>query len=479
MKKLIIILLCIQFYLLSADDGDQLDLGNVVIQGETASLEDTLSSDRNLEEYCIISSTEQFEYSAYYSPMIIEPPSTYPAQKVSSLQFKGGMENFTSVNGVISSGDIWNFSADLFYRERAEDWKESTYSLQWQPEINEHKMILDFSNKEFGETKISGGYVSYVKEDFVISQIPEFSWDIDLKSAYNEHTQLQDSIQASETDFDINSNIGIQYNNYNGNVSVNLLKQSVSGYCNAGVSGLKFFDKIGLWLAYDEDGVYPSVHFKSKISLFKNLALRLENNPTISTNSRIDGFNENLLQNIVASNFQTKKILNSSITLESDYVLPISIYYNASLERDHLMYVENVADSNGFYQQKEIDCLIHKVGLKAAYEYRKITLCQNVEYKTSDEQLYFEPLIISSTKLEYNKNLYRIGIDLQLLTGGVDNKEKDLDNTFMVDVSATYSLRDNISILAEVRNLFNQEYKKYNNYVAEELQLIFGVKMTF
>lgn len=479
MKKLIIILLCIQFYVLSAADGDQLDLGNVVIQGETESLEDTLSSDRNLEEYCIISSTEQFEYRAYYSPMIVEQPIIYPVQKRTALQFKGGMENYTGAKGVISFGDIWNFSADLFNRKRADNWKESTYSLQWQPEVNEHKVTIDFSNKEFtseaGETKITGGYVSYMRDDLVISQIPEFSWDIDLKSVYNKLTQLQDSA----SDFDINSKIGIKYNNYNGNLSVNLLKQKVSGYVDAGISGLKLFDEIGFWCAFDKDGVYPSIKFNSKISIIKNLGIRFENNPIITTNSRIDGFNDNLLQDIFPGDSQTKKILNSFITLESDYFLPISIYHNASIERDHLMYSENVADSNGYYQQDNIDCLIHKVGLKAAYEYGDITATQNVEYKTSEEQLYFEPLLVTSTKLEYNKNLYRIGVDLKLLSGGEDDEEKDLDNTFMMDVSALYYLRDNISILADVRNLFNQKYKKYNNYVTEELQLIFGVKMTF
>ena len=209
----------------------------------------------------------------------------------------------------------------------------------------------------------------------------------------------------------------------------------------------------------------------------RNLGIRFENNPTISTISRADGFNENLLQNIIASDSQTKKILNSFITLESDYALPISIYHNASLERDHLMYSDD--DANGFYEWEKIDCLIHKMGVKAAYEYGNITLIQNVEYKLSEEDLYFEPLINSSTKLEYSKNLYRIGIDLQLLSGGVDDKMEDLDNTFMVDVSALYNLRDNISILAEARNLLNREYKKYNNYIAEELQVIFGVKMTF
>ena len=477
MKKLIIILLCIPLYVLSAADGDPLDLGNIVIQGETASLEDTLSSIRNLEEYCLLSTTEQFEYTAYYSPIIIESPITYPIQERAAFQLKGGLDNFTIVQGVISAGNIWHFSADLYNKERSEDWKESTFSLQWQPEINEHKMILDFTNREFisgfGETKISGGYISYNKDDLVISQISAYSWDIDLKSAYNEYTQ----IQTSASDFDLSSKVGIKYNNLIGNVSVNLLKQSVSGYCDVGISSLKLLDEIGLWCAYDGDGVYPSISFNSKISLSKNLGIRFENNPTISTLSRADGFNENLLQNIIASESQSKKILNSFITFESDFVLPISIYYNASLERDHLIYIHE--DANGFYEQENIDCIIHKMGVKAAYEYGDITLIQNVEYKTSEEQLMFKPLLVTSTKIEFNKNLYRIGIDLQLLAGGVDDEEDDLDNVLMMDVAALYKLRDNISILAEARNLLNQKYEKYNNYIAEELQVIFGVKMTF
>ncbi len=472
MKKLIIILLCIPFTFLSAADGEQLDLGNIVIQGETESLEDTLSSDRNLEEYCIISSTDQFEYAAYYSPIIIESPITYPIQDKAAFQFKGGLENFTSVRGVISSGDIWHFSADLQNYKRSDSWKESTYSLQWQPEIIEHKMIFDLTNKEFGETKITGGYFSYKKEEIIIPQIPKISWNIDLLSSYNEFTQLQ----SSASDLDINSNIGIKYYNYKVNMSVNMLMQSVSGYFDAGVSGLKFLDEIGFWCAYDDEGIYPSISFNSKISLSKNLGIRFENTPTISTFSRADGFNENLVQSIFPGDSQTKKILNSSITLESDYVLPISIYHNANLERDHLRYIE---DTNGFYELENIDCLIQKMGLKAAYEYGDIAVIQNVEYKLSEEDLYFEPLLTYSTKLEYNKNLYRIGIDLQLLSGGVDETGEDLDNTFMLDASALYHLRDNISILAEARNILNQEYKKYNNYIAEELQLIFGVRMTF
>ncbi|NQT64996.1 MAG: hypothetical protein HQ554_02345 [FCB group bacterium] len=476
MKKIIIILLSIQFFALSATEGDPLDLGNIVIQGETASLEDTLSSIRNLDEYCLLSSTEQFEYTAYYSPIVIEFPITYPVQKRIAFQLKGGLDNFTSVRGVISSGNIWHFSADLLHRERSEDWKESIYSFQWQPELNQNKMIFDFSNKEyisvFGETQISGGYVSYVREDIIIPQIPALSWDIDLKSTYHEFTQLQ----SPASDLDISSSIFIQYDNYHGNMSVNMLMQSVSGYCDAGISNLKYFDQLGLWCAYDENGVYPSLSLNSKIHLYKNLGLRLENNPTIATISRSDGFNENLLQDISAGDLQTKKILNSFITLESDYVLPVSLYYNASFEKDFLRYIANV---NGFYEQENIDCLVQKIGVQAAYKYRDFTLIQNVEYKTADEQLFFEPLLIASTKLEYNRNLYRFGFDLQLLSGGVDDNEDDLDNALLLDVSALYNLRDNISILAEARNLLNQEYMKYNNYIAEELQVIFGVKMTF
>ncbi len=476
MKKLIIILLSIQFCLLIATDGDQLDLGNVVIQGETESLEDTVGSERDLTEYCAVASTEQFEYSAYYSPMVIESPTQYPIQEITALQFKGGLENFTGVNGVISYGNIWKFSAEFLNRERSENWKEKTYSMQWQPQIKQHNFILNYSNKEFvsdsTDTDISGGYLSYSREGFVIPQIPKISWDLELKSAYYEFTQLQDSA----SDFDLNTRIGVKYNNLFADVNVNLLKQKASGYVDAGISSLKIFDNIGLWFAYDEDGVYPSVNFHTKLSLYKNLAIKFENKPTISTNSRIDGFNENLLQNIFPGDLQTKKILNSFITLESDHLLPLSLYYNPSLVQDHLIYSD---DANGFYEQENIDCFIHTMGLKAAYKLGDLTLIQNVEYKKSDEQLYYEPLLTASTKLEYVTNSYRFGVDLRFLRDGVDENEQDLDDTMLLDVSALYKLRNNISLMAEARNLLNQEYQKYNNYIAEELQLIFGVKMTF
>ena len=475
MKKLIIILLSIPFFILSAFESDPLDLGNVIIQGEIETLEDTLNSAKNLDEYCLLTTIEKFEYSAYYSPIIIDPAVTYPVQKSTALLLKGGMENFAGIQGIISFSNIWNFSADLLHHQRSKDWKEDIYSLQWQPEINEHKMILDFSNKEFSETKISGGYVSYVKKDLVISQIHKISFDINFKSAFNEFKQLQ----ATATNFDVNSKIGIKYYIYNGNISVNLLKQKVSGYFDAGITGLKFFDEIGLWCAYDEDEVYPSIHFNSKISLYNNLRIRFENNPTISSLSCTDGFNENLLQDLFPGDSQTKKILNSFIILESDFVLPISIYHNASIERDHLLYYDDVADSNGFYKQENIDCLIHKVGLKAAYKHGDFTLIQNMEYKISDEDLYFEPLLVTSTKLEMNKNHYYITIDLQLLSGGVDDIDEELKNAFLADMSASYRLSDKLSILAEARNLFDQQYKKYTNYTADGLQLLFGVKMTF
>jgi len=477
MKKLIIILFSIQFCLLSAADGDQLDLGNVIIQGETESLEDTVGSERDLTEYCAVASSEQFEYSAFYSPLVIENPSKYPTQEIAALQFNGGLENFTGFNGVISYGNIWDFSADFLNKERSKVWSEKNYSLQWQPQIKQHYFTLNYSNKEFAydstDTDISGGYLSYSREGLVISQLPEISWDLDMKSAYYELTQAQ----ASASDFDLNSKIGVKYDNLFADVSVNLLKQKTSGYVDAGISSLKIFDNIGLWLAYDEEGVYPSVNFHTKLNLIRNLAIRLENKPTISNNSRADGFNDNLLQDIFPGDLQTKKILNSFITLESDHLLPLSLFYNTSLVQDHLIYSDS--DANGFYEQENIDCLIHRIGLQAAYKSGDFTLIQNLEYKNSDDQLYYEPLLTASTKLEYVANAYRFGVNLQFLRDGVDEIEQDLDDTMLLDVSALYKLRDNISLMAEARNLLNQEYQKYNNYIAEELQLIFGVKMTF
>ena len=479
MKKLIILLLFIPFSILSAANGDQLDLGNVIIQGETTSLSDTLNFARNLEEYCQLSSPEQFEYEDYFSTMQIDPAITYPSQERIALLLQGGLNNYISVRGVFSSGKIWQFSANLLNNHRYETSQQKMVNFQWQPEVNDHKVIFDLTRKEYtaeyGETDISGGFISYKNQGYIIPQIPQFSWNIDLKGSYNEYTQIA-LTKKSQTDVDLISNIGIIYRNIRGTFSANRLMQTISGFCGANYSNLKFFDRIGFWCAYDASGVYPSINLSSKLYLNNNLKLRFENIPTISKLSRADEFNKNLLQYLVAGDYQTKGIINSYITLESEYILPISLYYNAKYEKDHLRYVENTL---GFYNLENIDCLIHNVGFKAAYKYNNLSAIQNTEYIISEDQLYWEPLFISTTTLVYEGQLYNAGVDLRILSGGENDRGIKPKNALLMDVSALYRLRNNISILGEIKNLFNQEYKKFDNYKIEELQFVISIKMTF
>lgn len=477
MKKMIIVLFCIPLLVLSADEVDPLDLGNVIIQGKTDALQDTLSSKRDLNKYCLLASSNQFEYKAYYSHTVIEAPKPYPDKNIFAFQFNGGLDKYTAVRGAIAANDLYNFSAKFYNHERTENWIERIYNLQCQPQINDHELTLDInssrSTSEFGETEIMSGSISYNKVDLTIDNISEYNWNIDIKLAYHDFTQLEDSAK----DLDISSRIGLLHKKLNTNLAVNMLKQNISGHLETGFSEIKSLNKLSLWCAYDNNGAYPSVSFSTKFNIMKNLSLRIENDPTITTLSRADGFKNNLLQSIFPGKFQTKKLLNSYLKLESNYILPLSIFYNASWQKDHLMYADT--DDNGFYEQERIDCLIHRAGLRFAYEYGNFSFLESVEYKFSDDILYFEPLLTSSTKFKYEQILYSVGVALNLLSGGEDDEDKSLEDVVLVDVNALYKLRENISILAEVKNLLDQKYKRYNNYVADELQMIIGFRMLF
>jgi len=474
---LIIFLFCIAFILLSAIEEDPLDLGNVVIEGKTASIKDSVNSIRDFDQFYRLASIEQFEYSAYFSPMVVKPPIRYDDKNNYVIQLKGGLDKYTSINSAISANDIYKFSASFYNHEKNENWIERTYSLQWQPQLEDHQIIFDITSfkftSEIGVTEVQSGLLSYENNNLKFNGISDLIWRMNLQSEYHDITQVEETAK----DIDIKSKIAILKNNYNAAISVNMLQQKVSGYSTIGLSNLRYLNRLGLWLAYDEDNIYPSIQLITKFKIVKDLNLVIENDPEISTRSRIDGFNDNLLQSIFAGKFQTKKIINSFVTIQSDHFTPVSIFYNAQLDRDHYMYKD--VDDNGLYEMESIDCLIHKIGMKLVYEYDRFAITENMEYKISDDQLYFEPLFISSTSYNYNKSTYNFGLTINAYTGGVDDNNEELKTAVLVDLDAAYQLRKNISILAEVKNLLDNDYRKYHNYIPDELRLIIGFRMLF
>lgn len=451
---------------------DPLDLGTIVIQGETATLQDTMISKAELSEYCLVSSNIDFSYSAYYSPMKFTSPLIFPDQKRSSFQLKGGLDNYTTLNAVISTDEIINFSAYLKHFEKSDSWKQNTYEMQWQPKLNENNLIFDVSKQEFPGTKIFGGFFNYNNQSLSLLENGGFLGFLDLTASYYQFEQLDTSAE----DFCLNMDILLKKETLYNILSTDLLDKDISGFGSIGLKGIGIFDDVGIWCAYDSKGVYPSLILNSKFRFNKYLQIRLEQSPFISAKSHHDRFHDNILQSMFTDLEQTKKVLNSTVTLENNYLIPISLYYQATWEKDHVVYRQN---SSGFYDLDTVDSIIQKGGIELAFQYWNILLRQNLEYMIAEEILNYEPLLTASTKLEFTEKLYQIEVDLQILSQGETTEGRELDTYFMLDLFGTYKLRDNISLFVEVNNLFDQSYRKYDDYSAEELQVIFGARLDF
>ncbi|MCK4695976.1 MAG: hypothetical protein KAT74_09445, partial [Candidatus Cloacimonetes bacterium] len=68
MKKLLIFAFLVFILLLHAENPqeDQLDLGDILIIGETSALSDTISGERDLAQYWYVSEPQQFEFKAFF-----------------------------------------------------------------------------------------------------------------------------------------------------------------------------------------------------------------------------------------------------------------------------------------------------------------------------------------------------------------------------------------------------------------------------
>ncbi|MCK4653593.1 MAG: hypothetical protein KAU01_04030, partial [Candidatus Cloacimonetes bacterium] len=266
MKKLLIFAFLVFILLLHAENPqeDQLDLGDILIIGETTALSDTVSGERDLVQYWYVSEPQQFEFRAFFSFPEIQLPEPFALRDNLAIQIIGGNYYFCYFRGVYSSGDYLRFTTDFYYKKIEEDWKDTKCSFTWQPAFNNHnfnlQLLQDKYESESGDTKIEGINLKYDNNFISIRNFDSLILDLDVKLCYNEFSQLD----ASAKDFDFLSYTKMKYENYLGEIEINLLKQSLSGNISGKVTNLLFFDEIGLWFGVDKEHLYPSIEFSTE-----------------------------------------------------------------------------------------------------------------------------------------------------------------------------------------------------------------------
>ncbi|MCK4311767.1 MAG: hypothetical protein KAW88_03420, partial [Candidatus Cloacimonetes bacterium] len=363
MKRLLIFPFFIFALLLQAEkpEQNQLDLGDILIIGETSALSDTVSGERDLAQYWYVSEPQQFEFKAFFSFPEIQLPKPFALRDNLAIQIIGGNYYFCDFRGVYSSGNYLRFTTDFYCEKIEEDWKDTKYSFTWQPAFNNHnfnlQLLQDKYESESGDTKIEGINLKYDNNFISIRNFNSLTFDLGVKLCYNEFSQLVESAM----DFDFLSYTKLKYENYLGEIDFNLLKQSLSGDISAKVTNLSFFDEIGFWFGVDKEHIYPSIEFSTEFNPFPKLYLLLENKPQIGKVSRKDAFQQNNYQRIIMDKLQTKKPLNGSVALKYNCFIPFTLLYNISWNQDF----KNYYSTGSFYEQTNVDFILQKFGLRA------------------------------------------------------------------------------------------------------------------
>ncbi len=482
-NKLILSLLFFSLFLnAEITDENQLELGEVLIVGESHMPSDSVESFIDLAQFCKVADIGKFGFQPVFSPpkMLYPSVGTYNDFAVNVLC---GNHYLGDIEGVYSKNSLLNFTAGFYNKELTENWETTVFDLSWQPEFKEHSFDLNYEYDKYryknGDTKISGLYLKYDNDSILLNLIDPMILDISMKSAYYEFTQLDVSakdLDDSAKDIDMVSKIKIDRKKYCGEIGLDLLKQAVSGKISGQFKDISFFSKIGIWCAFDEEDIYPAIEFSAKFKILPELFLKLENKPEISRTSRKDEFIENDFQYLYMSNMQTKKQMNIFAIVESEYLLPVSIYYNPSWNDGFHRYA--MLDKK-YYEQENIDCQVQKIGLKACLKYRCFAFFQDVSYTESDEELYFVPKVINITSLCYEKNLLKLETQFKYLHDRFDDSSEKMDNVLLIDLLGSYKLKENISIITSITNLLNENYKEFSDKPNECIQFDVGFRIMF
>ncbi|MCD4796197.1 MAG: hypothetical protein K8R49_03370 [Candidatus Cloacimonetes bacterium] len=474
--KLILSLLCFTLFLnAEITDENQLELGEVLIIGESQMPSDSVESFIDLAQFWKVSSISKLGFQPVFSPPKMQHPSVGTNNNF-AVNILCGNHYLGDIEGVYSKNSFLNFTAGFHNKELTENWETTVFDLSWQPEFKEHSFDLNYEYNKYrcenGDTKINGLYLKYDCNSILLNLINPMTLDINIKSSYYEFTQLEDSAK----DIDIVSNFKIDQKKYCGEIGLDLLKQTVSGKISGQVKDIYFFNKIGMWCAFDEDHIYPAIEFSAKFKILPELFLKLENKPEIGRTSRKDEFVENEFQYLYMNNIQTKKQMNAFAIVESEYLFPVSIYYNLSRNDEFRRY--DMLDKN-YYEQENIDCQIQKIGFKACLKHRCFEFVQDISYTESDEELYFIPEVINTTSLCYEKNLLRFETQFKYLHDRFDDSSEKMDNVLLINLLGSYKLKENISIIANITNLLNENYKEFSDKSTECVQFDVGLRIMF
>jgi len=498
MKKLILLLSTIFLCLsLAAQDtvDPSLDLGDVIIEGESDLIKDSLGTNYDLDSLLKINNKEMF---LYRPEPVLEASSDHDAfisNNILSLEAKGGNYYFGSLKAATSFSPIMNLNFSLYNRSLKKDWNTFESSANWIPHYKEFHFNAGVEalqyDSEITKTEINDlnfGIQRINSSSREKINLPEFS-------VYGRYYQIrQDKTELNAVDIRSNLKWGISILSLDMNLEY--LKENFQGDCKIYIKELPI-NRLGLYLhykpaLYDESGkIMVSIDFFNRITLMKSFFLNISNEPFQTKNSYIDDIKKDHYQEPVHNSNQLYTLINPEFSLE--YFGPVYVKgsFRFSIIDDYYFFLP---DSTEIYKPLSYhDLDRQELGFDISYKYGDIEIGNNLkytkytikakfetlEYNDFEENVPFMPEINNSTHLELSYLLWKFKVENNYIAGREDELGENMPDVNLLNTSLSYQLLNNFSITGEVENILNEKYIISSHLPEEGFQLKIGFRWSY
>ncbi len=473
MKHLLIIIIFSVSWQLFAQSDPDLDLGNVIIQGESSNLTDSVSYQRDFAFYNTVNSETELGFKPQFQPASILNQIPETGSK-SAFQALGGIAS-TQVNAAFTQNEILNFSAEYDFNRIKKKWDQQDFTISWQPQFKDYEwsvVIKDITyNDAIAQTNISSYEFKIYTPSYSIESMIPFEFDIDFKLAY----LTSDQKSNNENDLNLYANIAAHSADFNSHINAVYLNQAFSGFAWFGLNKVNF-GRPQIWLGYDEIHLYPSISFDRSFRIASGMEIQFANLPLITKRDKIADFNDNFFQLLKSRNLQEKKQLNAFIALHNNYILPLNIFYNPQFIKDKRFYI---GLPGGYYTQIEKDRFVHAFGADLVWKINEFEIENSVKYQYCDKEIYYEPKLMLNNSIARQYGSFFGDLEMNFLADRVDENEDEMEDYFQINFNVEYKFKANLAIFGYAENLLNTDYTKYSNIPEEGINLYVGCRYGF
>ncbi len=480
MKAIKILLLSItilSFFLANAQqNNDLLELDDILILGKSVGFVDSIQAAPEDTTYTRKANLTDFKFDPYIKTQSINKITSFSRPKKFFLHLDAGNDHIINSRLLFISPDngLLRFDADFHTVKFQDDWQNMDYSFCWLPSYKNRKGIFSFDRDIYNWadscTEITGGNI--LIPDWQISSAKYGSGKFSTAISYYFYDQNKGNDTKKELNgsLDLNWNItGITAGIFAGYQAENPVIKAWTGIDST------WIDKIALWLAADNNHLFPSLSYSQTFSLGKNIALILQNDPLISTKNRRQILENNHYLDISSDCRQTKSILNHYIALHYEGKYFINLFWNARYMIDRMNYTTN----NQYYEPQFLDLWENELSAQFRYDWKQITLSEKASYTIYSEDIYFVPAFELQSQLSYKYSRINSCLGLNYNTGRHDADWDNMKDMLLINLKFDYQVNKYLKLLIKTENIANIEYRKYDLSPAEGLLILGGFDLIF